>query len=110
MKFNAELQATTVRLPRVLYEEARTAVRQAGAAASMNDFLVEAVEEKLRQIREQEIDEAFAEMGQDKQYQAEALALTRSFESSDWEAYQIANATANNDRPRKKRSSKSTTR
>ncbi|HZR66195.1 MAG TPA: hypothetical protein VFA85_13660 [Terriglobales bacterium] len=110
MKLSGELQTTSVRLPRDLYEQARTAVQQSGIAASMNDFLVEAVEEKLRQIKEQEIDQAFAEMGRDEQYQAEALALTRSFEKSDWEAYQVGNATVINERSRKKRSSKATPR
>ena len=108
---SSELQTTTVRLPRNLYEQARTAVRRGGVATSLNDVLIEAVEQKLRQIKEEEIDQAFSEMGRDQEYQEEALALARSFEKSDWEAYQVANATrVNNDRSRKKRSPKSPAR
>lgn len=107
----SSVQTTTIRLPRELYEQARTAVGKAGAAASLNDFLIEAVEEKLRQLKEGEIDEAFAGMGRDTEYQTEALALARSFEKSDWEAYRVANAaTENNERSRKKRKTKSPTR
>lgn len=105
------LQTTTVRLPRDLYEQARTAVRKTGIASSLNDFLIEAVEEKLRQMKEQEIDQAFAEMGNDEEYQREAISLARSFEQSDWEAYKVANASAlTNERSRKKRSPKTASR
>ena len=106
-----QFQTTTVRLPKDLYEQARTAVKEAGAASSINDFLIEAVQEKLQQLREQEIDNAFAEMGHDKEYRNEAVALTRSFEKSDWEAYRAANASASaNERPRKKSPAKTSTR
>lgn len=106
-----QLQTTTVRLPRDLYEQARTAAKKTGVTSSLNDFLIEAVEEKLRQIREQEIDQAFAEMGKDEEYQKEAIALTQSFEKSDWEAYKVANASAlTNERSGKKRSSKPASR
>jgi len=81
-------QTTTVRLPKVLYEQARKAVREAGLAASLNEFLVEAVAEKLRRFRNRQIDAAFAEMAGDESYRSEALALADSFEQSDWEAYQ----------------------
>lgn len=111
MSSTSQFQTTTIRLPKDLYEQARTAVRETGAASSINDFLVEAVEEKLRQLQEQEIDRAFAEMGTDEEYQREAVALSRSFEKSDWEAYKAVNASAATDeRPRKKRSSKTTSR
>ncbi|MGH9517474.1 MAG: hypothetical protein ACRD3P_17540 [Terriglobales bacterium] len=108
MSSQADLQTTTVRLPRGLYEQARTAVRKPGVASSLNDFLIEAIEDKLHQLREQEIDRAFAEMGSDEEYQREAIAVARSFEKSDWETGQIANLTAlTNERSRKKKSSKS---
>ena len=110
MSSQAQLQTTTVRLPRDLYEQARTAAKKTGTASSLNDFLIEAVEEKLRQLREQEIDLAFAAMGKDEDYQREAIALTRSFEKSDWEAYQVANANALTHARRKKRSLKPASR
>jgi predicted outer membrane protein len=111
MSSQADLQTTTVRLPRALYEQARTAVRKTGVAPSLNDFLIKAVEDKLHQLKEQEIDRSFAEMGSDEEYQREAIALARSFEKSDWETDQIANVTPlANERSRKKKSSSSAPR
>ena len=99
----SQFQTTTVRLPKELYEQARNAVKEAGVASSINDFMVHAVEEKLRQLREQEIDRAFAEMHTDQDYQRDAVALTESFARSDWDAYRSANAgEARNERSRKK--------
>lgn len=104
-------QTTTVRLPKDLYEQARTAVKEAGAASSINDFMVEAVEEKLRQLREQEIDRAFAEMRSDQDYQRDAVDLARSFARSDWEAFRSANAVdTKHERSRKKSSTKTSPR
>ena len=61
---------------------------EAGIAPSLNEFLVDAVAEKLRQFRERQIDAAFAGMAEDESYRQEAAALAGSFERSDWEAYQ----------------------
>lgn len=106
-----QFQTTTVRLPKDLYEQARTAVKEAGAASSINDFMVEAVEEKLRQLREQEIDRAFAEMRSDHDYQRDAVDLARSFARSDWEAFRSANAVdTKHERSRKKSSTKTSPR
>ena len=111
MKSHSEFQTTTVRLPYDLYEQVRTAAKKTGAACSLNDFLIAAVAEKLRQMKEQEFDQAFAEMGKDAEYQRESIALARSFEKSDWEAYKVANASILTNEPsRKKRSSKSASR
>lgn len=85
---NLAIQTTTVRLPKELYEEARKAVNEAGIAASLNEFLVDAVAEKLRQFRDRQIDAAFVGMASDELYRNEATALAGSFERSDWEAYQ----------------------
>jgi hypothetical protein len=81
-------QTTTIRLPKFLYEQARKAVNEAGIAASLNEFLVEAVAEKLHQFRNRQIDAAFAGMAGDESYRQEAKALAGAFERSDWEAYQ----------------------
>jgi Arc/MetJ-type ribon-helix-helix transcriptional regulator len=106
-----QFQTTTVRLPKDLYEQARSAVKEAGAASSINDFMVEAIEEKLRQLREQEIDRAFADMGSDEEYQKDSISLAESFARSDWEAYQSANASgAKNERSRKKTTTKTSPR
>lgn len=42
---------------------------------------------KQRDLNEQEIDAAFAEMAADAAYLEEAVALTRSFAKSGWEAF-----------------------
>lgn len=107
----AGYQTTTIRLPRDLYEQARTAVKEAGVASSLNDFLIAALQGKLRELREEEIDRAFAEMSSDERYQEEAVALARSFANSDWEAYQAGNAVGRkNAAIRKKNPSKTSTR
>ena len=76
----------------MLYEQARKAVNEAGIAASLNEFLVDAVAEKLRRhsLRDRQIDAAFAEMANDQSYRHEAKALAGSFELSDWEDRSIA--------------------
>ena len=102
-------QTTTVRLPKVLYEQARKAVKDAGVAASLNEFLVEAVAEKLRRFRNLQIDAAFAGMAEDESYRHEAIALAGAFEQSDWEAYQSpAFAVDTHERPRSKKKSAKT--
>ncbi len=79
-------QNTTVRLPRQIYERAKTAVPRS-QASSFNDFVVQAIEEKLQRLTEAEIDDAFAHMAQDAQYQHDAMRLAKEFEKSDWEAF-----------------------
>jgi hypothetical protein len=91
MESNGEFQTTTVRLPKRIYEEARAAVKESKAASSINDFLVQAVEQRLKQLRDREIDAAFAKMADDPEYQRDAVTLAQSFEGSDWSAYQTLN-------------------
>ena len=80
-------QNTTVRLPRHVYEQAKTvAIRS--QSSSFNEFVVQAIEEKVRRLTEAEIDAAFAQMANDDDYQRSAIALSREFEKSDWEASQ----------------------
>src|SRR5271156_6742042 len=82
-----QYQNTTVRLPRHVYERAKTVVIQS-QAASFNEFVVQAIEEKVRRLTEAEIDAAFAQMAHDTAYQTSSIALSREFEKSDWEAYE----------------------
>jgi hypothetical protein len=84
-----EYQNTTVRLPKRVYELAKTAVERSEAASSFNDFVVQAIEQKLRQLTEAEIDAAFAHMADDPEYQRDAVALATEFEKSDWEASRV---------------------
>ncbi|HTW57115.1 MAG TPA: hypothetical protein VMD99_03180 [Terriglobales bacterium] len=79
-------QNTTVRLPRHVYERAKTVAVQS-QAASFNEFVVQAIEEKVRRLSEAEIDAAFAQMANDEEYQHSSIVLARRFEQSDWEAF-----------------------
>jgi hypothetical protein len=105
---NSGTQTTTIRLPKFLYEQARKAVTEAGVAASLNEFLVDAVAERLRQFRNRQIDAAFAGMAEDEAYRQEATAL----ELSDWEAYRFPGLGADAHEPSrsKKKSAKTTKR
>jgi hypothetical protein len=80
-------QNTTVRLPRNVYERVKVVVVKS-QASSFNEFVVQAIEEKVRRMTEAEIDAAFAQMASDSDYQREAIALSSDFEKSDWEAFQ----------------------
>jgi hypothetical protein len=83
-------QNTTVRMPRHVYERAKTVAIQS-EASSFNEFVVQAIEEKVQRLTEAEIDAAFAEMANDTDYQRSSVALAREFEKSDWEAFQSGN-------------------
>jgi hypothetical protein len=80
-------QTTTVRLPKHVFEQAkRIAVRY--EASSFNEFVIQAIEEKVRRLSEAAIDASFAQMATDPDYQRDATATAREFETSDWEALQ----------------------
>jgi hypothetical protein len=80
--------ATTLRLPRRIYERAKHVVDAGNTEAdSFNDFVVDAIEERLRILREKEIDAAIAEIANDADYQESAIRMTREFERSDWDAF-----------------------
>ncbi len=80
-----EFQNTTVRLPLRVYEQAKSVAVQSDAS-SFNEFIVQAIEEKVRRLTEAEIDAAFAQMANDTDYQRSSVALSGEFEKSDWEA------------------------
>jgi len=78
------LQTTTVRLPKRLYEAARSALEKGETnARSLNDLLVESLEEKLRRVRRELIDAEFAAMKNDAQYHRESNILAQQFTSND---------------------------
>jgi hypothetical protein len=83
-----QYQNTTVRLPRHVYERAKIVVLKS-QASSFNEFVVQAIEEKVRRLSESEIDAAFAQMAHDMDYQRSSVALAGEFEKSDWEAFTI---------------------
>lgn len=82
-----QYQSTTVRLPRHVYDRAKSVVVQS-QASSFNEFVVQAIEEKVRRLTEAEIDAAFAQMAHDPEYQRESVVQAREFEKGDWEAFQ----------------------
>jgi len=85
-----EAQTTTVRLPKRLYEQARSVVEKGATdAKSLNDFIVIAIKTYLKIYERKQIDAAFAGMAQDARYQKEAKMLAEEFAYSDWEALQL---------------------
>jgi Arc/MetJ-type ribon-helix-helix transcriptional regulator len=77
-------QTTTVRLPRRLYEEARELVEQGCTnASSLNELLVEALRNRLKQVRRANIDAEFAEMRHDAQYHRESQVIANQFATND---------------------------
>jgi hypothetical protein len=82
-----EFQNTTVRLPRGIYDQTKTAIQRSEAASSFNEFVVQAIKEKLHKVTESEIDAAFAGMANDPDYQRDSITLAGEFERSDGEAW-----------------------
>ena len=77
-------QNTTVRLPRQVYERAKTVVLRSHVS-SFNEFVVQAIEEKVHRLTEAEIDAAFAQMAHDADYQRTSVEMAGEFAKSDWE-------------------------
>ena len=88
-----ETMTTTVRLPRPVYDQAKSVVDEekggAGPVVSMNDLIVLAVTAYLKMYKRRQIDAAFALMAEDAEYQKEASLLAEEFQHSDWEALRI---------------------
>lgn len=104
-----KFQSATVRFPVKIYAQARTAVKKSRAASSLNEFFVQAVEDKLRELSDAEIDAAFAGMAQDHDYQRDSVAMANAFDNSDWEAFQATDSAHEHSR-RKARSSQTRSR
>jgi hypothetical protein len=82
---------TTVRLPKPIYDEARSLVDENVVPVdSLNDFLVAAIASYVKLVKRKQIDAAFAGMADDADYQKEALLIAEQFAQSDWEALEIA--------------------
>ena len=87
-----ETRTTTVRLPRPVYEKAKSIVdkkRESRASTSLNDFIVSAIKAYLKMYERRRIDAAFAGMAGDEVYQKEGVLLAEDFEHSDWEALKL---------------------
>ena len=90
---NVAMKTTTVRLPRPIYEQAKSIVTKekigTGTSISLNDFIVTAIKAYLKVYKRRQIDAAFAGMAEDADYQKEASLLAEEFEHSDWEALRL---------------------
>lgn len=75
---------TTVALPAYLLAEADRVVRE-GRAKSRNEIVALALAHELATIQRRAIDEAFAGMASDIEYQTEASRLMDEFASADQE-------------------------
>lgn len=84
-------QTTTIRLPRRLYEEARRVLKEGETkAGSLNELLVQSLEERLERVRREWIDRQFAPMKDDVRHQRETATLARQFASNDRETLRRA--------------------
>jgi hypothetical protein len=87
LREHAEKVRTTVRMPKLLYDEARKFVHQnVSPAATINDFFVAAVCAYVKLLHRKQVDAAFAAMAEDSDYQKEAQLIAEEFTQSDWEA------------------------
>jgi len=88
-----ETRATTVRIPRPVYDQAKNLVdcekQNTTAFMSLNDFFVTAIQAYVKLCRRRQIDAAFAGMAEDANYQKEASLLAEEFEVSDWDALRL---------------------
>jgi hypothetical protein len=85
------LQTTTVRLPKRLYDEARHALEKGETeAGSLNDLLVQSLEERLQRVRREGIDREFAQMKNDARYQRESATVAKQFASNDRDTWRAA--------------------
>jgi hypothetical protein len=88
-----QTRATTVRLPRAVYDQAKRFVesekQNTATFLSLNDFFVTAIQAYIKLHRRRQIDAAFAMMVEDANYQKEASLLAEEFEISDWDALRL---------------------
>jgi len=72
-------------MPNELHEEVK-ALLDSGAFSSFNELLVASLKDYLKVIREKALDEQFARMAKDENYQRVALDLYNLFENSEQHA------------------------
>jgi hypothetical protein len=78
------MQITTVRLPRRLYEEARAVVEKRSTnASSLNELVIDSLNNRLDQLRRASIDAEFVGMKNDAQYHRESSEIAEQFSSND---------------------------
>ncbi len=79
---------TTITISESLVQQVDKLISQ-GEIKTRNQFIVEALEDKVRQIRDLQLDEKFVGMADDMEYQQEALEIEQKFTSSDYEVIKI---------------------
>ena len=79
---------TTVELPVFLAEQADDAVRRK-VARNRNALIIQALEEFLERLQQQQIDKQIAQMAYDQEYQNLQLEMVEEYEQTGWEALQI---------------------
>jgi metal-responsive CopG/Arc/MetJ family transcriptional regulator len=79
---------TTITIPDSLVAQVDSLVAM-GNIKTRNQFIVEALETKVKQMRDTQIDAQFAQMANDSDYITEALAIENEFADSDREAFKI---------------------
>jgi len=75
----------TVTLPAALVAAADEAIR-AGLVSSRSELVRRAVARELLEMERRALDEAFAAMADDRDFQREARSIAAEFSASDWEA------------------------
>jgi hypothetical protein len=82
---------TTVRLPRPIYENAKSLLDgNVRDVRTFNELVITALRAFIRLTKRKQIDQAFAAMAEDAHYQKEARVIAADFEESDWEALELA--------------------
>jgi metal-responsive CopG/Arc/MetJ family transcriptional regulator len=81
-----QIMRTTIALPEELLLAVDRAVQE-GKAGSRNELIAIALRHELASLKRAEIDTAFAEMTQDRDYQEESRRIVTEFADSDWEAF-----------------------
>ena len=82
---------TTLRLPDSLYRRAKELVARE-RSRSVNEFIVNALAAYVKAKERRTIDDAFAAMKDDDDYQREAVSVAEEFLTSDLEAARVADA------------------
>lgn len=80
---------TTVTIPVTLIQRSQPFIDK-GVMPNRNTLMVAALERFLAELERAEIDDQFAAMADDDEYQAFNMQMAESFASSDWEALKLA--------------------
>lgn len=85
-----DLVQTTIRLPRPVYENAKSLLdRNIIDVRTFNEMVVTALQAFIKLTKRKQIDQAFAAMAEDTHYQRRTRIIASDFEASDWEALEL---------------------